>query len=301
VPSSNHVWVVANRRARHLRSAGPLLHALDAPGVRFVATTSLEELGEAARAIEKAKPDAVILAGGDGSYMEGLTALSHAFGRAPLPRLGFAPGGTVSTVAHNWGLRGDPVQYTHSLVLSARGGGRTTPRPTLRVGTRVGFIFGTGLVARFFEAYRGTGRLEAARLVARVFAGSFVGSTFARTVLAPMPCAIEVDGVTAPFHRVSLLCASVVKNLGLGMRLLPRAGELDRFHVVATPLSPLTLGPQMPLVLAGRPLLGPKVDALARLLEVRFPKTDAYVLDGDLFRDDVVEVTPGPTIEVLTP
>jgi diacylglycerol kinase (ATP) len=296
------VWVVANRRARHLRSPGPLLSALDAAGVRFVATTTLEELDETAREIAAAQPDAVILAGGDGSYMEGLTALCRALGRTPLPRLGFAPGGTVSTVAHNWGLRGDPVQYTHKLVASALGGGRTTPRPTLRVRRRVGFIFGTGLVARFFESYEGTGRIEAARLVARVFGGSFVGSRFARKVLAPMPCELEVDGAVAPFDRVSLLCASVVKNLGLGMRLLPRAGEeLDRFHVVATPLSPLTLGPQMPLVLAGRPLLGPKVDTLARRLTVRFPSDGAYVLDGDLFRDDVVDVTPGPTIDVLTP
>jgi diacylglycerol kinase (ATP) len=295
------VWVVANRRARHLRSPGPLLRALDAPGVRFVATTTLEQLDDAAREIAKAQPDAVILAGGDGSYMEGLTALARAFGRTPLPRLGFAPGGTVSTVAHNWGLRGDPVQYAHILIATARDRRPTTPRPTLRVRRRVGFIFGTGLVARFFESYEGRGRIEAAKLVARVFGGSFVGSRFARRVLAPMPCALEVDGAPAPFDSVSLLCASVVKNLGLGMRLLPRAGALDRFHVVATPLPPLTLGPQMPLVLAGRPLLGPKVDTLARRLAVRFPSEGAYVLDGDLFRDDTVEVTTGPTIDVLTP
>jgi len=276
---------------------------LEAPGVRFVATGSLEELEAAAHAIERAQPDVVVLAGGDGSYMEGVTALARAYGRTPLPRLGFAPGGTVATVSANWGRRGDPVAYAERLLRAARYGGRTTPRPTLRVRRRIGFIFGTGLVARFFESYDGTGRLAAATLVARIFAGSFVGARFARAVLDPMPCALTVDGVRAPFDCVSLLCASVVKNLGLGMRLLPRAGEdFERFHVVATPLPPLRLGPQMPLVLAGRPLVGPKIDTLARRLELRFPAGQgAYVLDGDLFREDAVEITPGPTIDVRVP
>ena len=100
---------------------------------------------------------------------------------------------------------------------------------------------------------------------------------------------------------MSLLCASVVRDLGLGMRLTRRAGEEhDRFHVVATPLGPRALGPQMPLVLAARPLLGPRVDALAKELVLRFPEgTGAYVLDGDLFHADAITVTAGPAIDVL--
>jgi diacylglycerol kinase (ATP) len=137
--------------------------------------------------------------------------------------------------------------------------------------------------------------------VARVFAGSFVGSRFARTVLEPTPCAITVDGAVAPFDCVSLLCASVVRDLGLNMRLTYRAGEsFERFHTVGTPLGPRALGPQMPLVLAGRPLVGPRIDTLSAEVTLRFEAgRGAYVLDGDLFRADAVSVTAGPVLRVL--
>jgi hypothetical protein len=170
----------------------------------------------------------------------------------------------------------------------------------------VGFIFGAGLVSRFFEAYEAHGAdglVTAGRLVARIFAGSFVGARFARTILSPTPCQLAIDGVAARFAEVSLVCASVVKDLGLGMRLLYRAGERhDRFHAVATPLSVGALGPQMPLVMAGRPLLGERVDALAAALTLRFPEDSggAYVLDGDLYRASAVEVVPGPSLTVLS-
>jgi diacylglycerol kinase (ATP) len=304
--------------------------------VRVIETRSHDELDDAARDIARTDPSAaVVFAGGDGSYMAGVTALHRAFGKAKLPPIAFAPGGTVSTVAKNWGLRGNPVGYSRRLLDAiVLGTARSTRRPTLRIRatglrsvvgpdprnagratshardteptTHVGFILGAGLVARFFEIYeaRGAGgNATAARIVARIFAGSFVGSPFARSVLDPSRCTIEVDGAPASFDRVSLLCASVVRDLGLGMRLLYRAGEeLDRFHIVATPLEAKKLGPQMPLVLAARPLLGERIDALAEKLALRFPEgRGVYVLDGELFRADILEVTAGPPLDVLTP
>jgi diacylglycerol kinase (ATP) len=236
-----------------------------------------------------------------------------------LPAIGLAPGGTVSTVARNWGFKGgglfsggaDAARYA-SRLLDAVSAGRAsaTVRPTLRVAddaaTRIGFIVGAGLVSRFFEVYdedgaRGYG--GAAKIVARIFAGSFARGRLAQRVLTPVPCILEVDGVRAPFDRASLVCASVVRNLGIGMRLLYRAGEAhDRFHVVASTLGPTWLGPQLPLVLAGRPLLGQgRVDALARHVTLRFPESDgAYVLDGELVRAERVEITPGPLLRILS-
>lgn len=312
--------VVVNRRARLLRERGPLLEELYRPraSVEIYATSSLAELDTVVRTLvsrvrdsaRRGEREAIVFAGGDGAYMAGVSALARAAGDGPLPPIAFAPGGTVSIVARNWGLSGDQTRWLARLLDAiASGSIRSTRRPTLRVhddraGDRVGFIFGAGLVARFFEIYeaRGAGgNVTAARIAARVFAGSFVGSRFARRVLDPSPCSIAVDGAAAPFDRLSLLCASVVRDLGLKLRLTYRAGEeLERFHVVATPLGPRALGPQMPLVLAGRPLIGPRIDDLAARLELRFPEDcGAYVLDGDLFRADAITVTAGPILEVL--
>jgi diacylglycerol kinase family enzyme len=303
------VVVIVNRRARGLVRAGLLLRALKRrrDGVDVVETSSLAELGHIAREIARARPRVVVLAGGDGSYMAGVTALVET--GIPLPAIALAPGGTVSTVARNWGLRGDRVRYTERLFESiAEETIATTTRPTLRVddgrAARVGFICGAGLVARFFEVYESAGApgyAGAAGIVARIFAGSFTGGALARRVLAPGACTVTVDGARAPFDRVSLVCASVVRDLGLHMHLLYRAGERsDRFHVVATPLDPRALGPQLPRVLSGRPLRGPRVDTLAATLSLRFPSGEgAYVLDGELFRSDAVDVTPGPILDVV--
>lgn len=306
--------VVVNRRARNLAREGPLLSELRRPreGIRVVETWSLEELAAAAR---DAVDGAVVLAGGDGSYMAGVTALARALeargGSADLPEIALAPGGTVSTVARNWGLRGDPVRGAARLLDAvARGAVAATPRPTLRVvdaaEARIGFIVGAGLVARFFEIYEAEGAggyTGAARIVAQIFASSFTGGALAERVLEPVPMRVEVDGAPAPFDRASLVAASVVRDLGLHMHLLYRAATAtDRFHVVATPLGPAQLGPQMPRVLAGRPLRGPRVDALAARLDLRFePGRGAYVLDGELLRSDAVAVTPGPVLSVLSP
>jgi len=198
-----------------------------------------------------------------------------------------------------------PTLHVRSTSSIPQVGEPTATLAALEFEERIGFIFGAGLVTRFFELYEAAGaagNAAAARIVARVFAGSFVGSRFARSVLDPSPCEIQIDGARAPFDRVSLLCASVVRDLGLHMHLLYRAAEEEeRFHVVATPLGPRALGPQLPLVLAGRPLLGERVDALTKHLTLRFPTRGTYILDGDLFRADTVDVTAGPVLDVVAP
>lgn len=329
------IVTIVNRRARELAggNAGSraLLDVLRArrPGVRVVETHSMADLEAAAEQIARVVPDAVVLAGGDGSYMAGVTALARAFeaagrGEDGLPPIALAPGGTVSTVARNWGFRGggllsggtrDAVHYSSRLVSAVSAGrAKRTERPTLRCtderATRIGFIVGAGLVSRFFEVYDeegARGYRGAASIVARVFAGSFTKGAMAERVLSPVPCLIEVDGERASFDRTSLVCASVVRDLGIGMRLLYRAAEeKERFHVVATRLGPSRLGPQLPLVLAGRPLFGAgNVDTLAKSLELRFRVREddgdgAYVLDGELFRAESVRVTAGPVLRVLS-
>ena len=139
------VHLVLNRRARHLVAEEPLVHALRASaGAATVhETRSLEELERVAESIAAAGADVVVLAGGDGTYMAGVTALHRAFGDR-MPMLALAPGGTVSTTARNWGLRGPTVAYAQKLLGAiATGAGDAVTRPTLRVrddrgGDRIG-------------------------------------------------------------------------------------------------------------------------------------------------------------------
>ena len=230
------VHVVANLNARGLATDELLgrVRARCARGVALHETRSVEELAEVVDAILRDAPDLVVLAGGDGTFMSGVTALTRAAERASArpatpPKLGLLPLGTVGTVARNFGERGEPLALLDRW-LSAPDRVASSPRPTLRVRAettsgveeRIGFIVGTGLVARFFEVYEagGAGGIPlAGRIVARVFAESFTGGPLAKRILTPLPCELEVDGVVQPISGVSLLCAAVVRDLGLGMKV----------------------------------------------------------------------------------
>jgi len=307
--------VIANITARLYRRRPSLLEEVRraSRGVAEVhATASVDDLRAVCERIAARGSDLVILSGGDGSFMAGVTALVDAFGDASLPRFALLPGGTVATVARNFGMKGDPVALLERLY-AARGMLASTRRATLRVREsrdgvvreRIGFIFGTGLVARFFDLYYADGARGyggAARIVARIFAESFVDGPYARKVLTPMPCSIEADGRRLASDRWSLVCAAVVRDLGIGMRVNHRAGEdLARPHLVASPLPPRSLGPRAPLVLMGKRIGGAgSFDDLVRSFVVRFSPEGPYVLDGDVLRASEVEVSAGPPIDVVT-
>jgi diacylglycerol kinase family enzyme len=309
--------VIVNTTARRYASRPHLVDQLRraCAGIATVhETASFAALDEAAATLAARGSDLVMLSGGDGTFMACVTALSRAFGEDRLPPLALVPGGTVATVARNWGMRGEPIDVLERL-LAVRRELRFVARPTLRVtGTtaggeeqRVGFIFGTGLVASFFDVYyaRGArGYAGAAGIVARVFAESFWGGPLAHKILDPVPCTLEVDGKRLDPEAWSLVCAAVVRDLGIHMLVTYRAGEDPlRPHVVASPLSSGQLGPRAPFVLAGTRIGGAgHFDDLAGELTVRFTGgRGAYVLDGDVLRAESVRVSAGPILHVAAP
>jgi diacylglycerol kinase (ATP) len=314
--------VIVNTTARRYERAPQLVSELRIASMgraTFHATRDLEELDRACQQAAAAGSELVVLTGGDGSLMAGTTAIARAFGER-LPKIGFLPAGTAAIVSKNWGIVGKPHALL-SRIFHAGAGIRTDRHPTLRVRAetgrgveeRVGFIFGTGLVAKFFELYYedgARGNAGAARLVARIFAESFVGGSFARRVLDPLPCAIEVDGARLERDAFSLVCAAVVRDLGLHMRVTYRAGEdLARPHLVVNALPTAKLGPRMFQVLAGKPIGGEGAfDGLVGEFAVRFPAREGeavsegpYVLDGDLLSASVVTVSAGPVLSVVKP
>ncbi len=307
--------VVLNRKASRLAMPEGLrrviVRAAERGHARVHETESLDDLDRVARDIAARGTDGVVLAGGDGSYMAGLSSLVRAHGDRALPPVAFAPGGTVCTVARNLGMTGRARVYGERIVRAVcEGTTHVEPCATLRVrddagGERIGFIFGAGLVSRFFDAYYAgprQGLITAAGIVARLFAGSLAGSPFARSVLEPTRCSLQIDGEPHAAQQWSLVLASVVRDVGLHLLVSYRAGEeLDRFHVVASGLPPRALGEQLPRVLAGRPLTGePRVDALARSLSVAFEdESGGYVLDGDVFRARTVNLNAGPVLSLM--
>ncbi len=323
------IHVIANVNARGLSARSEAIARLEglARGrARLHLTHDVSELPGVMSQVVESDCRLVVLVGGDGTFMSGATAIIDALRGRPSPTIGLLPMGTVGTTARNFGDRGDPEVLLDRWIAAFRepAGARAHPfgiqvidRPTLRIRsrrsgddaseTRIGFIFGTGLVARFFEVYEaeGAGGIPlAGRIVARIFTESIVGGPLATRVLTPMPCELWVEGRRHEADGLSLLCASVVRDLGLGMKVSYRAGErTDRVHLVASCLPPRHLGPRMPYVMMGRTIGGQgHVDGLVESFEVRFPdESGPYVVDGDIFRAKSVEVTPGPVLPIIGP
>ncbi|MCC6214979.1 MAG: hypothetical protein IT376_08930 [Polyangiaceae bacterium] len=315
------VAVLVNARAggvaRHPGLAERLLRA--AAGLGAV-TRSEAELARALPSLLARAPRAWVVVGGDGTLRATVSALHALEPRSDRwPSLLLAQGGTVCTIARDVGPIAPPLE-TLRRALAGRAG-REIAHATLRVDTedelpgslaevaapartRVGFIVGTGLVARFFEAYQAAGEPGlgwAARTAAVTFASALgVGGSAAR-LLAPLPCAMEVDGVPQPGSAWSLVLVSTVRDVGLGFRVTYRAGEAsDRVHVVASSLPPRELGRQALRVLAARPLRGhDAVDRLAASVALDFGLAPGpWVLDGDLVRARRVVVRPGPAVRL---
>ncbi len=331
-------------------------------------TRTRAELDAVAKELAEGAVETVVLCGGDGSYAAGATALHRAavaFG-AEMPILALAAGGTVGTVARSLELTPHvPLLSKHrtrdqiGAVLEAACATRPKLLERRALSVRaddhpesLGFIFGTGLVASFFALYdpraaaseagdelegpsQGTGLIGAASIVARVFVQSFYGGALARQVLSPLRCDVAVEDengreVRLPWRASSLVAASILEDLGLGMRVTPRATEDEsRVHAVVSGLTPRALGPRMVRVLRGAPIsdapfsldahtdprpggrdgepperLGREAhfDGLVKTLIVRFPDgRGPYVLDGDLRAARRIAISRGDRLRILAP
>ncbi|HEX4339422.1 MAG TPA: diacylglycerol kinase family protein [Polyangiaceae bacterium] len=275
---------------------------------KVFATETKDELDRAVASALDMGASPVVFCGGDGTYLAGVTALARAANGAALPPVALGRAGTVSIVAKNWGAARDVVATVRA-VAEHPTSLRFTPRPTLSVEAdgvaRVGFTFGTGLVANFFDEYdrASPGGLGAAlRIVTRVFVDSFRGGDYATKILGALPCRIHVDGVALAPAAWSLVLCSVLRDVGLHMLVTHRAGEdPSRPHLVASPLAPRALGPQWPLVAMGKRLIGASnFDGLVGSFRVDFPERGPFVLDGDTFHARTVTVGAGPRLLVAT-
>ncbi|MCC6749667.1 MAG: hypothetical protein IT371_18520 [Deltaproteobacteria bacterium] len=246
--------------------------------------------------------------GGDGTLMQLASELAELGPPERLPRVVVLPAGTVNTLARNLGVRGDPCELLRRLVSVLRAGGREElfSSGTLRVGTRCGFIFGAAMPARFMALYDRAGPggpARAARLGLRVSLAALFGTRAARELFDPVPAVVEVDGTRLLEPHFTLLVAASVEDVGLGIKLTYRARERpNAFHLVASALPARTLAREFPRTFLGRPLRGVgHHDHVAERVSLEFLEPQPYLLDGELFTAETLELRAGPRLRFGRP
>jgi diacylglycerol kinase family enzyme len=308
---------VSNPRSRRNRDrpahAARLRERLGGDGEVLDAATP-EELDRAVARFSALDIDTLGVNGGDGTGHLVLTAFARAYGDRPLPRLLLLRGGAMNTVAHGHGIGGGPEAILREVLLRRRRGAplRTVERDLLRVEAdgepaRYGFIFGTGAVVTFLDAYYAASDapspVTAAALVVKAIGSALTRGAFARALMRREPLRVETDGDEWPDERYLTLLAGSTPDIGLGWKAFHRCDEQPGFfHAVGVTAPLASLVWALPRIRAGRPWRRRHArDEVARELSLE-GDGPRYTLDGDLYAARRrIRVSTGPGIEVVVP
>jgi hypothetical protein len=218
----------------------------------------------------------------------------------------------MNTVADAHDVHGTPESIVKALLETRRAGAplRCVERDLLSVTAddappRLGFLFGTGAVVAFLDAFYATRhatRATAAGLVVRAVASALVGGKLAQALTARERLRVSSDGEEWPDAAFLTVMAGAVPEIGFGCRPFSRCDEQPGFfHAVGVTGSTFQVALHLPRIWSGRPWkrsLG--VDAVTRDLLVEGPVR--FTIDGDLYEArEHVRVRTGPPVRVVLP
>lgn len=307
------IAVFVNPRSRANRKNPRLVVRLEralGDAGRLIAPESLEALQTEARTLAAAAPRVIAVHGGDGTLHRTLSALTTVWGDRPLPPIAVLGGGTMNVVSSSLHIRAPALWFLTRLAEMARAGAEPAVilRRCLRVGDRVGFVFGNGVLASFLVEYYARGGYGPARavwLLARLVMSGTVGGPFAARVARRFKGRVTIDGEPMKAQDFTALAAGTVREIGFGFKLIDRADDdPDRFGVVAIHSGVLALVADLWAVRAGRginPRRATSTLASRLAIEPDGPGSP-YTIDGDYYRSEgslVVEV--GPRIAIVDP
>jgi diacylglycerol kinase family enzyme len=305
------IGIVLNPYARGNRRAGERLSRFRAivgaeDPVRAPAgeTQLLETLAE----FKERGIDTLAICGGDGSVGCVVTRALRVWDPRDMPPLLLLRAGTINNLARSIGIRGS-AEATLAAVVEHRARGVEHERVALQL-VRVnreqyGYSVGAGMIVRFLERYYRSARPHPLRAVALI-AGlglSYVFRTGAiRRVAEPVAAEVVCDGTRLPYTAYTLLLASTIEHLGLGVKPFHAARTPSRFHVLAGSSTPAEMAIALPWFYRARPArLASLCDTTALRMRVEFAQPQRIAVNGDLSdeRAKVLEIEAGPRVELL--
>jgi diacylglycerol kinase family enzyme len=306
------IGVITNPRSRvnkkdpgKMRQLGYLLGSHGAP----YATRSLDDLYRAAEEFKAADIDVLGINGGDGTIHVTLSAFGQVYGAAPLPKIAILPGGTLNTIAAGIGIRGKPQEMLYEVIDRYHQGEelRIVERHALRIGDKLGFIFGNGIIANFLEAYYATGRpspIMGAKVLAHTIGSALIRGRFIKRLFRRWVGQVTVDGETWARTDFATVGAATVPQIGLGFAPFHRCDEKPgHFAVIGIHTGPLGIILDIPRIYNASPMRRDKcISQVARRVVLESEEPFSYTVDGDLYSGakDLVLAT-GPRLQLVVP
>jgi diacylglycerol kinase family enzyme len=305
------IGVIVNPRASGNRgrpaTADHLVAVVGADG-EVVQTENLEALDATLHRFHDRGFELVAVSGGDGSLCHAISRAVQVWGEDNLPLFVALRGGTINNVSRTIGGPSRPEAFLGK-VMSAYRSRRpfvTMDRPLLRVNGEIyGSIVGAGLITHFLEEYYEGANprpASAAALVVRCGLSWLAGGQFIRRIVPTLQGTAECDGEKLPFDAYTLVLASSVRHIGLGVQPFYLSGrKTGYFHVLAGPATPGQLLRRLPRFRRGFPAgLDTLYDNIARRFRIEFAEPQSFTVDGELFPSvRVLTIEAGPAVRFV--
>ena len=252
--------------------------------------------------------DVLAVSGGDGSLCRAISMAVGVWGEDNLPPFVALRGGTINNVSRTIGGSARPEAYLGKVMSSyrARRTFATMERPLLRVnGSIYGSIVGAGLITHFLEEYYEGGNpgvASAAGLLLRCGLSWLGRGEFIGRVVPTLKGRAECDDDVLPFEEFTLVLASSVRHIGLGVQPFYLSGrKRGFFHVLAGPPTPGQLLSRLPRFRRGFPAgLDTLYDNMARRFRIEFAEPQSFTVDGELFPSvRALTVEAGPAVRFV--
>lgn len=306
-----HTAIIVNRHAGALRRDPKLADRMRAACGRHATlhvTQDLEELHAVAGAAAGRGVTTVGLVGGDGTASATLTALARAYGEQQLPAIAFLRGGTMNTIASSLGVshRGPLALLQRTLKAADAPNGLIHHRPVMRIGERLGFLFGTGVWHGYLAESYANGqptRMTNATVLGRALASAAVdGATYAR-IFDARPLSVRFDAGSWEPRPYLTVAAGTIADAGFGFRPFHRAlDSRQRFQIFAIKGRPTDVLADLPGIWFGRGL-SPDTAYNTTTAWAELRSEDGpfgYAVDGDLATaQETLRLELGPVFRFL--
>jgi len=275
-----------------------------------VATQDLADLGETLARFHDRGFDIVAVCGGDGSFYHAVSRIVKIWGSDTLPLLLPLRGGTINNLARTIRSRRRRPESMLAHVVKDFRQGRTheiTQRDLISVnGTDYGYIIGAGLIVNFLRLYysgKKPGPVRAFVLLAELGLSNVFGTSLIRGVVNPFEADIDCDGERVPFRAFTMMLASTVAHIGLGVKpFYLSARKRGYFHLLAGPASATELLGRIVRFFRGFPAnLEQLHDTMAREVTIEFAEPTPYTINGELLDPvRVLKLGTGPRVSFIS-
>jgi len=303
------IGTIVNPNAGRALREPSLISSLErilSPHGLFMVTKSLAEIPSAIENIARENPDILAICGGDGTLYHTLTPFFNLNGTQKLPLIAILKGGTTNTLLKSVGSKENPQSFARRIVDEMHGRRifNFVEFDAMKVNEGYGFFAGFAMTAKLIAAYLKGGNTSIRKAVSLIFksvGSALIGGSFVRELSIPVSVEGFVDGVPFPLKSVTLLLVSTASKIGFGLKPTARGHERPGyFQLIASSRHGSYLVWQFPGAIIGSHLRGKgHAQGLFKRLDLSFPQSEPYTVDGELFSSRTFNVEVGARLKII--